>query len=220
VGALPTAARLARAFTLTIVAGWGLSSLADDCELVTGELVANVVQAATAADGMPWYDDRGRLPLLWVRLLSDGVRLRVEVWDNLPLAVGVPEQRHPTRTEESGRGLGIVRELSQDWGWDHIPGHAAKRVWALLEKSLCRKPRPGATTRCTHALVISYASRAALPAAWPEPPAPRVPQAPRAAPHFPESFTLAETFPVGAWRSFRDRKSIRDNWGSQGVWFT
>lgn len=139
VGALPTAARLARAFTRTIVGHWGLSCLAEDCELVTSELVANVVQAATAADGLPWYDEHGGLPLLWVRLLSDGVRLRVEVWDNLPPALGVPEPRRPARSAESGRGLGIVREVSLDWGWDQVPrrppGRDAKRVWAILEKS-------------------------------------------------------------------------------------
>ena len=139
VGALPTAARLARAFTRMIVAHWGLSGLAEDCELVISELVANVVQAATAADGAQWYNENGRLPLLWVRLLSDGVRLRVEVWDNLPLALGVPEQRRPPKDAESGRGLGIVRDVSLAWGWDHVPGRAhgcdAKRVWAILEKS-------------------------------------------------------------------------------------
>jgi hypothetical protein len=134
VGALPTAARLARSFGHAIVANWQLSCLAEDCELVIGELAANVVQAATASDGMPWYDERGRLPLLWVRLLSDGIRLRVEVWDNLPAALGVPYQRRPTANEESGRGLGIIREVSLDWGWDPMPGRDAKRVWALLGK--------------------------------------------------------------------------------------
>ena len=140
VGALPTAARLARTFANTIVANWDLSCLAEDCELVIGELVANVVQAATASDGMPWYDEHGRLPLLWVRLLSDGIRLRVEVWDNLPPSLGVPYQRRPTTNEESGRGLGIVREVSVDWGWDPMPGRGAKRVWAVLAKGDPRHP--------------------------------------------------------------------------------
>jgi anti-sigma regulatory factor (Ser/Thr protein kinase) len=139
VGALPTAARLARAFTRTIVAHWGLSCLAEDCELIISELVANVVQAATSDDGLPWCDEHGGLPVLCVRLLSDGVRLRVEVWDNLPLALGVPEERHPEKNAESGRGLGIVREISLEWGWERVPcrgpGHDAKRVWAILEKS-------------------------------------------------------------------------------------
>jgi hypothetical protein len=139
VGALPTSARLARTFTRTIVSDWGLASMADDCELVISELVANVVQAATASDGRPWYDAGGRLPLLWLRLLSDGARLRAEVWDNLPWGLGTPQQRRPARNEESGRGLGIVRAVSLDWGWDRVPGRGhgceAKRVWALLEKS-------------------------------------------------------------------------------------
>ena len=139
VGALPTAARLARAYTRAIVSYWGLSCLAEDCELVISELVANVVRAASGADGTQWYDEDGGLPLLWVRLLSDGVRLRVEVWDNLPRALGVPEQRRPAKNEESGRGLGIVRAVSLDWGWEHLPrrgpGRDAKRVWAILEKS-------------------------------------------------------------------------------------
>jgi len=141
VGALPTAARLARAFARSIIADWGLACLAEDCELVISELVANVVQAATTIDGRPGREEDGRPPLLWVRLLSDGVRLRAEVWDNLPLAAGIPEPRQPASSEESGRGLGIVRALSMDWGWDtaRMPGRPqgrqAKRVWALLEKS-------------------------------------------------------------------------------------
>ena len=52
-GALPTASRLCRAFAVLVLAGWGLCGLADDCELVTGELVANVVQAATRAGRAP-----------------------------------------------------------------------------------------------------------------------------------------------------------------------
>ena len=58
-GALPTAGRLCRSFTVMVLAGWGLSGVADDCELVTGELVANVVQAATGPDGQPAYDGAG-----------------------------------------------------------------------------------------------------------------------------------------------------------------
>jgi hypothetical protein len=139
VGALPTAARLARAFTRTIVTHWGMACLVEDCELVISELVANVVQAAASIDGMPRHDEHGVLPMLCVRLLSDGVLLRVEVWDNLPPALGVPEQRRPDKNAESGRGLGIVGEVSLDWGWEFMPcrgqGHDAKRVWAILEKS-------------------------------------------------------------------------------------
>jgi anti-sigma regulatory factor (Ser/Thr protein kinase) len=141
VRALPTAARLARTFVRTIIGDWGLTCLSEDCELVISELIANVVQAATATSGRAWPEAGDLLPMLWVRLLSDGVRLRAEVWDNLPPAAGFPEPRRPASSEESGRGLGIVRALSLDWGWDtdRVPGRphcrTAKRVWAILEKS-------------------------------------------------------------------------------------
>jgi hypothetical protein len=128
-GALPTAGRLCRAFAALVLAGWGMCGLADDCALVTGELVANVVRAATGPDGHPAYDEAGRLPVLWLRLLSDGGRLKVEVWDQLP---GSPVPRAARDYDESGRGLELVQALSTDWGWDDLPGHAAKRVWAVL----------------------------------------------------------------------------------------
>ena len=133
-GALPSAPRLARAFCVLVLAGWGLGDLAEDCELVASELTSNVIRAATGPDGHPRYDDQDRLPLLWLRLLADRTRARIEVWDNLALEVGEPAQRHAAATDESGRGLEIIADLSQDWGWDYIPSHAAKRVWALLAR--------------------------------------------------------------------------------------
>jgi hypothetical protein len=131
-GALPTVPRLARAFTGLVLAGWGLSRLADDCELVVSELTANVIRAATGPDGQPRYDARGRPPVLWLRLLSDRARLRLEVWDNLAPELGVPIERQATATDETGRGLELVGALSLDWGWDVLPGDDAKRVWAVL----------------------------------------------------------------------------------------
>jgi hypothetical protein len=134
-GALPTAARLARAFTTMVLTSWRLADLAEDCEAVTGELVANVVQGATGPDGQPRYDEQGRLPLLWLRLLSDGAALRVEVWDTLPGALGSPVPRTAGPADESGRGLALIAAFSRDWGCDQPPGHDAKRVWALLPRA-------------------------------------------------------------------------------------
>jgi Histidine kinase-like ATPase domain len=123
---------LARSFCQMVVNGWGLGELADDCELVASELTGNVVRAAARPDGHLWYDECGRMPLLWLRLLSDRARLRLEVWDTVPLERGVPLLRHATDDDESGRGLDLVEAISDDWGWDHLPAHSAKRVWALL----------------------------------------------------------------------------------------
>jgi hypothetical protein len=160
VGALVTAPRLARTFCGMVVTGWGLGSLAADCELIASELCTNVVAAATGPDGQPRYDAAtGRLPMLWLRLMSDGAvsrgavsrgtasggtasggaLVRLEVWDDLPAELGAPAQRRATAYDESGRGLELVDALSADWGWERLPNgttdnttHNAKRVWALL----------------------------------------------------------------------------------------
>jgi len=131
VGTLDSVPRVGRSFCNVVLRGWGLDELAGDAELITSELAANVVRAATGPDGRPRYD-AGRLPVLWLRLLSDRARLRVEVWDNLPLSCGVPVRRVAGDDDESGRGLELVGALSKDWGWERLPAHAAKRVWAIL----------------------------------------------------------------------------------------
>ena len=122
-GVLGTVPRLARSFCQMVVSGWGLTEMADDCELVVSELTSNVVRAAAGTDGHP---------LLWVRLLSDRARIRLEVWDTVPLERGVPLARKAADDDESGRGLDLIDAISDDWGWDHLPAHGAKRVWALL----------------------------------------------------------------------------------------
>ena len=108
-------------------------------ELLVTELATNVVRASTASDGHPRYDDSGKLPLLWVRLLSDHARLLIEVWDNLPQAYGAPVVRHPGQDEESGRGLEMVEALSEDWGWESVPGWHGKRVWILLGPDVAQR---------------------------------------------------------------------------------
>jgi hypothetical protein len=92
-----------------------------------------VVRAATRSDGTPRYDADGKLPLLWIRLLSDGSRLMIEVWDTVPTALGAPVARHPEPNEESGRGLEIIEMLAEDWDWETVPGWSGKKVWATLK---------------------------------------------------------------------------------------
>jgi anti-sigma regulatory factor (Ser/Thr protein kinase) len=135
VGALATAPRLSRGFVSATLAGWGLVTLIDVTELLVSELSTNVVRASTTPDGTLRYDDEGKIPLLWIRLLSDGVRLLVEVWDTVPPAFGAPVARHPEPDEESGRGLEIIETLAEEWGWETVPGWAGKKVWAVLKIS-------------------------------------------------------------------------------------
>jgi anti-sigma regulatory factor (Ser/Thr protein kinase) len=132
-GALPTVPRLARGFISVTLRAWGLDDLTDVTELLVSELSTNVVRAATDPEGAPRYDDDGKLPLLWIRLLFDHDRLMVEVWDTLPAALGAPVARHPEADEESGRGLEIIETLAEDWGWESVPGWSGKKVWATLK---------------------------------------------------------------------------------------
>ncbi|MGH3278810.1 MAG: ATP-binding protein [Trebonia sp.] len=132
-GALPTVPRLARGFVTVTLTGWGLDALSDVTELLVSELSTNVVRAATGSGGLPKYDDGGKLPLLWIRLLCDGARLMIEVWDTLPAALGAPVERHPDPDEESGRGLEIIETMAEDWGWETAHGWNGKKVWAVLK---------------------------------------------------------------------------------------
>lgn len=131
-GALPTAPSLARGFVAAVLEGWGMASLADTTQLIASELATNVVQAATSPDGGPQYDEEGGLPLLWLRLLADGASVMIEVWDNLPAVIGAPVVQDAGLDDESGRGLRMVDFLTEDWGWEKVPGWDGKRVWALL----------------------------------------------------------------------------------------
>lgn len=132
-GALPTVPSLARGFVGVTLNGWGLDALADVTELLVSEMSTNVVRASMTPDGNLRYADDGKVPLLWIRLLSDRVRLMIEVWDTLPASLGAPVARHPDPDEESGRGLEIIENLAEDWGWETVPGWAGKRVWAILK---------------------------------------------------------------------------------------
>lgn len=131
-GALPTAPSLARGFVSAVLEGWGMAVLADTAELIASELTTNVIQAATGQDGSLRYDEEGGLPLLWLRLLSDQGRVMLEVWDNLPEVLGAPAVQDADPDAEHGRGLAMVDILSQDWGWEGVPGWSGKRVWVLL----------------------------------------------------------------------------------------
>ncbi len=131
-GALPTAPRLARGFVGVALLGWRLDALTDVAQLLVSELTTNVVEAATDLDGNPKYDANDKLPLLWVRLLCDNVRLLIEVWDTLPEALGAPVVQHPEWDNEHGRGLEIIDSLAENWGWERVPGWSGKKVWAVL----------------------------------------------------------------------------------------
>ncbi len=65
-------------------------------------------------------------------------RIRVEVSD---LGGGVPTVRTPAATDLSGRGLLLVRELSDEWGVNTSGEQPGKSVWFSIHLSAS----PGAT---------------------------------------------------------------------------
>lgn len=125
--ALPTAPSAARAHVRATLATWRMSGLADVLELVVSELVANSVVASTESDGTPRYME-GRMPVIRLCLLTDGVRLVAEVWDQAP---GVPVRLSARLDDESGRGLDLVDMITGSrWGWYPARSGRGKCVWA------------------------------------------------------------------------------------------
>jgi anti-sigma regulatory factor (Ser/Thr protein kinase) len=95
--ALPTVPALARLFVRATLHTWHEDSLVQDAELIVSELTGNAVTASADRDGRPVYVD-GRMPVIRVCLLTDGVRFLIEVWDQAP---GIPVLREVDHDEES-----------------------------------------------------------------------------------------------------------------------
>jgi anti-sigma regulatory factor (Ser/Thr protein kinase) len=127
-GALPGATPCARLHARAVLVEWGLEDLAESAELIVSELVTNAVRASTGPDGSPRYDG-AQMPVVVLRLASDGIRLLIEVWDGIP---GAPAAAHPEPDDESGRGLMLVAAQCDRWSWQTVPGWPGKVVWAEL----------------------------------------------------------------------------------------
>jgi anti-sigma regulatory factor (Ser/Thr protein kinase) len=110
----PAAARAARLSVREALQRWRLGNVADVAELLTGELVSNVVRHV----GSP-----ARLSV--VRQPS---AIRVEVEDP---SAAIPVRRDPDPSEDCGRGILLVESLASAWGVDlHGEG---KTVWFELD---------------------------------------------------------------------------------------
>lgn len=107
---------------------WGLGDLADTCVLALSELVTNSVEAAAGLD-------RPTTVRCW--LYSDKQKVLLLVWDALP-EPPVPVDLAAEGFEgmaESGRGLFLVYQLSEQWSWERLAG-GGKVVWALISEPM------------------------------------------------------------------------------------
>lgn len=107
-GALATAPACARALAGSALAAWNMLALADEGELIVSEFVTNAVRASADEKSNPRCV-AGLMPMILVRLLTNGELLRIEVRDQ---ASGVPALRDPTDADETGRGLLLVDTIT------------------------------------------------------------------------------------------------------------
>ncbi|MGC4896787.1 ATP-binding protein [Micromonospora sp. DT31] len=108
------ACRRARELVTEACGRWNVPELAGPASLVLSELVGNVVRHA----GTPMH----------VTLTLRRPYLRVAVMDGSPAQACAANDRDPRA--EGGRGLMLVRELTQRWG--STPVGTGKVVWAML----------------------------------------------------------------------------------------
>ncbi|ROP34229.1 anti-sigma regulatory factor (Ser/Thr protein kinase) [Couchioplanes caeruleus] len=110
---VPDACRQVRQLVSQACAAWQLRELAATISLVATELVANVVRHAhtTMEFTLALRDDRVCLTV------RDGSRL-------------LPRPKAPSVSEAGGRGLHLVRELTDAWGV--LPVSDGKVVWTKL----------------------------------------------------------------------------------------
>jgi anti-sigma regulatory factor (Ser/Thr protein kinase) len=117
----PGAARSARAFVRDTLRIWHLDDAREVAELLTDELVSNVV----CHDGSPME--------LRARRGTAGVRIEVD-----DTSTEVPILRDPDGMDEHGRGVMLVEQLASDWGVDvHDTG---KTIWFEVAAAT---PAPG-----------------------------------------------------------------------------
>ncbi|MFE5812697.1 SpoIIE family protein phosphatase [Streptomyces sp. NPDC056479] len=102
-----------RAAAMRQLADWGLDEAAFAAELMLSELVTNAIRHGTGP--------------IQVRLLHDRT-LICEVSDTSDTA---PHLRRAATTDEGGRGLFLVAQLSQSWGTRYTP--QGKVIWAECE---------------------------------------------------------------------------------------
>ncbi|WP_328982876.1 ATP-binding protein [Streptomyces mirabilis] len=105
----PAIVATARTLADRQLTSWGLSDLTFTTELIVSELVTNAIRYAPGT--------------IQLRLIRDRT-LICEVTDASSAA---PHLRHPRTTDEGGRGLLLIAQLTQRWGTRHTG--RGKTIW-------------------------------------------------------------------------------------------
>jgi anti-sigma regulatory factor (Ser/Thr protein kinase) len=118
--AIPTAPGCGRGWVGVVLREWGRADLVELAELLVSELVTNAMDASSRAGA----------PAIRLAIAADRQHVMISVRDFAP---GAPAPRQPGDDEESGRGLWLVAELAERFGWHPAPDHeSGKVVWVLI----------------------------------------------------------------------------------------
>ena len=109
-----TASRSARAFLRATLKTWALNGLGEVTELLTSELVSNVVRHVGSN--------------IILRAIHDDEQVRVEVDDT---SAALPMIQHPRALDLGGRGMVLVDTLADRGGTDLHPG--GKTGWFEID---------------------------------------------------------------------------------------
>jgi hypothetical protein len=118
--------RTARDFTIVTLQRWGIAERSQDIAIVVSELLTNALRHAVPGSG----DSRLIRPIR-LGLLQPGSCVLCAVADP-SRAAPVPQTRGSFA--ETGRGLQIIRALSDQWGF--APSYPGKVVWAMFGRRL------------------------------------------------------------------------------------
>jgi anti-sigma regulatory factor (Ser/Thr protein kinase) len=120
-GATLEAARAARSYVTDVLSAWALPpDLVDLATLLTSELASNAITHGQA-------DSQGQSGTFTLEVRSFGCCLSVDVADH---SQGVPVPRSPAGDAEHGRGLLVVAQIADSWGY-YFAGDR-KHVWFHL----------------------------------------------------------------------------------------
>ena len=126
--------RAARDFTIVTLQRWGIAERSQDIAIVVSELLTNALRHAMLGSG----DSRPSRLTRPIRLglLQPGSCVLCAVADP-SRAAPVPQTRGSFA--ETGRGLQIIRALSDQWGF--APSDPGKVVWAMFSRGLTLRYR-------------------------------------------------------------------------------
>jgi anti-sigma regulatory factor (Ser/Thr protein kinase) len=126
-GAEAGSVHAAREFTVATLHRWGVAERSQDIAIVVSELLTNALRHALPGSGNLQLRRAIRLGLL-----QPGPFVLCAVADPSK-AAPVPQPRGSLA--ESGRGLQIIRALSDQWGYT-APSDTGKVVWAMFAPRL------------------------------------------------------------------------------------